>query len=186
VKASRQVYDSAAADLTIAARGMLDRVASVAPEQVAAERRAFDMLCAAYFSDPERALAPSAGTHGSGPLGFGMPDAQQLLTPVFLAAASAVGTYLGDRAVGASRGLLRRMFTPSPAGASAEEAARTSGSTGEAEETVETVCLTTEQWREVRRIVTHTLIHRGGMSRDKAELLAAAVVGDGLAGETPR
>ncbi|MFF7980173.1 hypothetical protein ACFZDK_13735 [Streptomyces sp. NPDC007901] len=186
MKASRQVYDSVAADVADAARGMLDRAAAVAPEQVIAERRAFEMLCAAYFSDPERALAPSAGARRGGPLGFGMPDAQQLLTPVFLAAASAVGTYLGERAVGASRGLLRRVFTPSSAGASAEEGARGSGSEGEAEEPVETVRLAPEQWREVRRIVTHTLMHRGGMSRDRAELMAAAVVGDGLAGQTPR
>ncbi|MGW7542580.1 hypothetical protein ACWGKQ_15920 [Streptomyces sp. NPDC054770] len=186
MKASRQMYDSASAEVADAARGMLDRAAAVVPEQVAAERRAFDMLCAAYFSDPERALAPGTGARGGGPLGFGMPGTQELLTPVFLAAASAVGTYLADKAVGASRGLIRKMFAPSPAGTSAEEGAPGSGSACAAGEAGEALCLAPEQWREVRRIVTHTLMRHGGMSQDRAELMAAAVVGDGLAGETPR
>lgn len=182
MKASRQVYGSTTAEVADAARGMLDRVAAVAPEQVAAERRAFDMLCGAYFSDPERALAP-AGKDGGGPLRFGMPGAQEMLTPVFLAAASAVGTYLGDRAAGASRGLLRRMFASSSAETAVEERARDSGAAAEADQTAG---LTPEQWREVRRIVEHTLTERGGMPQHRARLLAAAVVGEGLTGEAQR
>ncbi|MGX9885391.1 hypothetical protein [Streptomyces sp. NPDC002276] len=183
MKTSRQVYDSEAADVAEAARGMLDRAADVAPERVAAERRAFDMLCAAYFSDPKQALTPGTDARGSGPLGFGGPEAEQLLTPVFLAAASAVGAYLGDKAVGASRGLIRRMFTCPPADGSAEEGARDAGSAGEPTEGVR---LDPEQWREVRRIVLRTLVRHGGMPQDRAELMAAAVVGDGLTGEPPR
>ncbi|WP_158997276.1 hypothetical protein [Streptomyces aureus] len=185
MKASRHVYDTATADVAEAARGMLDRAAAVAPEQVAAERRAFDMLCMAYFTDPERALAPGTGPGGDGPLGFGMPGAQELLTPVLLAAATAVGAYLGDKAVGASRGLVRRMFARSPAAPSADEEAATRAA-GPAGEPAEAVRLDPEQWREVRRIVLHTLMRHGGMPRDRAELMASAVVGDGLAEETPR
>ncbi|XUL85399.1 hypothetical protein ACQ86D_00760 [Streptomyces galilaeus] len=177
------MHDSEAVDVAEAARRMLDRAADVAPERVAAERRAFDMLCAAYFSDPQQALAPSAGAPGGGPLGFGGPGAEQLLTPVFLAAASAVGAYLGDKAVGVSRGVFRRMFARPTADVSAEEEARDVGSAGEPTETVQ---LDPEQWREVRRIVLRTLVRHGGMPQDRAELMAAAVVGDGLAGETPR
>ncbi|MER5436178.1 hypothetical protein [Streptomyces sp. NPDC002588] len=183
MKASRRAYDTEAVGVAEAARAMLDRAAAVAPEQVAAERRAFDMLCAAYFSDPKRALAPAAGARAGGPLEFGMPGTEELLTPVFLAAASAVGAYLGDRAVGASRGLIRRMFAGPPAGTSAEEGTRRAGSAGEPTESVR---LDPEQWREVRRIVTHTLMRHGGMPQDRAELMAAAVVGDGLAGEPPQ
>lgn len=183
MKASRRVYDSEAVDVAEAARGMLDRAADVEPERVAAERRAFDMLCAAYFGDPQQALTPSAGAPGGGPLGFGGPGAEQLLTPVFLAAASAVGAYLGDRAVGVSRGVIRRMFARPTADVSAEDGVRSSGSAGEPAETVQ---LDPEQWREVRRIVLRTLVRHGGMSQDRAELMAAAVVGDGLAGETPQ
>ncbi|MFJ9536741.1 hypothetical protein ACIRPX_05745 [Streptomyces sp. NPDC101225] len=182
MKTSRHVYDSGAVDVVEAARGMLDRAASVAPEQVAAERRAFVMLCAAYFSDPERALAPGRGSEAGGLLRFGTPGAQELLTPVLLAAASAVGAYLGEKAVGASRGLVRGLFTRPAAEPRAGEEAPGARSTGEAAAAAR---LAPEQWREVRRIVAHTLVRHGGMPQDRAELMAAAVVGDGPAGQTP-
>ncbi|MPY35168.1 hypothetical protein FNH09_29175 [Streptomyces adustus] len=153
MKTSRHTYDAEVAEL---ARGMLERAAPVAPEQVAAERRAFAMMCMTYFADPRRAPAPRPAAGSAGAPGPGLPGTQELLTPVLVAAAAAVLTHLADKAAAAPAG-------DEPPGARIDE----------------------EQWREVRRIVTRTLMRHGGMPRDRAELMAAAVVGDGPTGPDP-
>ncbi|WP_329311163.1 hypothetical protein [Streptomyces sp. NBC_01262] len=158
-------HDSGVVEL---ARAMLDRASVVAPEQVYAERKMFGLLCRAYFSDPERALAARERTSGSGPLNFGLPDVEELLTPVFLAAASAVVAHLADKAAAATEEMMRRLLEDS-SGRQEASAVRFTG----------------EQLREVRRIVAQTLIHRGGMTPERAELFAAAAVGDAVTGETP-
>ncbi|MFD7880347.1 hypothetical protein ACFV5G_40860 [Streptomyces sp. NPDC059766] len=174
MKTSRHGYDAEVAEL---GRRMLERAAPVAPEQVAAERRAFAMMAMAYFAAPRRAPAPRTAAE-DGPLRLGLPGAHELLTPVLLAAACAVTTYLADKAAASSRELIRRMLHRPPGEAGPPDAAP-----GAAEPPA--ARLDEEQWREVRRIVTRALMHHGGMPQDRAELMAAAVVGDGPAGQEP-
>ncbi|MFG2947421.1 hypothetical protein [Streptomyces adustus] len=175
MKTSRHTYDAEVVDL---ARGMLERAAPVAPEQVAAERRAFAMMCMAYFADPRRAPAPRPAASSVGPPGPALPGAQELLTPVLVAAAAAVLTHLADKAATASRELVGRMLHRPPGEAGPPVAAPAADEPPGAR-------IDEEQWREVRRIVTRTLMRHGGMPRDRAELMAAAVVGDGPTGPAP-
>jgi hypothetical protein len=154
-----------------AARVMLDRAGTVEPAQVAAERRAFDALRTAYFADPARALA---GDKGGGQLSFGLPGVEELLTPVLLAASAEVLRYLADRGATLTRAGVRRMLE------------RPTGPASQVNEPVDTprpeASLTREQWAEVRRIVTHALVQHGRMSPHRAEMIAAAIVGDGMTG----
>ncbi|GAA0571313.1 hypothetical protein GCM10010172_64720 [Paractinoplanes ferrugineus] len=127
--------------------------------QVRAERRAFDALAEAYFHDPERSLAGTDS--GGGYLRFGIPGIEELLTPIFLAAAAEVVGYLTRRGVDVTRRIVRGTL-PAPA---------------------ETPELTREQWTHVREVLVTALMKHAKMSRRRAETIAAAVVGDGLTGE---
>lgn len=153
------------------ARVMLDRVGTVEPAQVAAERRAFDALQTAYFADPARALA---GDRGGGQLSFGLPGVEELLTPVLLAASTEVLRYLADRGATLTRAAVRKVLE------------RPTDTASDADEPVDPprpeAPLTGEQWAEVRRIVTHALVRHGRMSPRRADMIAAAIVGDGMTG----
>ena len=154
------------------ARAMLDRAGFVEPEQVAAERRVFDALRSAYFADPARALA---GDRGGGQLSFGLPGVEDLLTPVLLAASTEVLRYLADRGAVLTRAGVRRMLgRPADAALGADNSVDTP---------TPAAPLTGEQWREVRRIVTHALVGHGRMSPRRADMIAAAIVGDGTTGQ---
>lgn len=155
------------------ARGMLDRAAVVEPAQVAAERRVFDALLEAYFANPRRALG--GGDRGGGKLAFGLPGVEELLTPVLLAAAAEVVRYVADRSAAATATAVRRVLGLTPAQPAAVEARP-----ADVDRTV--APLTAGQWAEVRGIVRQTLIRHGRMAPERADLIAAAVVGDGLTG----
>ncbi|WP_328534764.1 hypothetical protein OG836_13390 [Micromonospora zamorensis] len=160
--------------VTEAARVMLDRIGVVEPEQVAAERRVFDVLRTAYFANPARALA---GDDGGGQLSFGPPGVEELMTPVLMAASAEVVRYLADRGVVLTRASVRRVLgRPADTAAGADDPVDTLPSAAP---------LTREQWREVRGIVMHALVQHGRMSPRRAALIAAAVVGDGTTGQEP-
>lgn len=158
--------------VTDVARGMLERAAAVEPVRVAAERRAFDALRAAYFADPERAL--NGGGSGGGALAFGLPGVEELLTPVLLAASAEVVRYVADRGAAVTTRGVRRLLGGRPESPEAVEAA---------DDDPAPQPLTAEQWAEVRRIVSRALVRHARMSPQRADLIAAAVVGDGLAGD---
>jgi hypothetical protein len=187
------IDQSLVADL---ARAMLDRAATVEPGQVAAERRAFAVLRDAYFADPPRALA--GGDTGSGQLTFGLPGVEELLTPVLLAASAEVVAYLGARGADATRRGVRRLLRlpipeieggPSAAadvGAGAGTGADAAGAgTGADAAGAAVPELSREQWADVRRILTDALVRHARMSPQRAALIAAAVVGDGITGDRP-
>ncbi|MGV9212792.1 hypothetical protein ACTFTM_13130 [Micromonospora sp. RB23] len=160
--------------VTETARVMLDRVAIVEPEQVAAERRVFDVLRTAYFANPARALA---GDDGGGQLSFGPPGVEELLTPVLMAASAEVIRYLADRGVVLTRAGVRRALG---------RPADTAAVTDDPVDTLPSVApLTPEQWREVRGVVTRALVQHGRISPHRAALIAAAIVGDGTTGQEP-
>ncbi|GAA2616609.1 hypothetical protein [Paractinoplanes durhamensis] len=148
-------------DLLVAevAKALLERAADAEPA-VTAERRAFDVLSEAYFADPKRALAGNG--NGGGYLKFGLPGIEELLTPVFLAAGAEVVKYLSGRVEGFSRKTVRRILSrPAPR---------------------EVPQLTVEQWAYVRTVVENSLMQHTKMSPQRAETIASAVVGDGIAG----
>jgi hypothetical protein len=171
------------------ARAMLDRAAAVEPAQVAAERRAFAVLRDAYFADPTRALA--GGDTGSGQLKFGLPGVEELLTPVLLAASAEVVAYLGARCADVTRRGVRRLLRlPIPeiegGPATADSPPVTDAAATEADAAEVAVPeLSREQWADVRRILTDALVRHARMSPQRAALIAAAVVGDGMTGERP-
>ncbi|WP_250400428.1 hypothetical protein [Streptomyces cellostaticus] len=172
MKARGELNESQVAAL---ARAMLDRAAAVAPEQVAAERPMFGLLSRTYFSDPRRALEARELAGHSGPLGFGAPEVAELLTPLFLAAASAVVADLTCRATEVSQELMRRLLNRGAPGPEED---------GSADRQVPApVAFTGDQLRAMRRIVAHTLVRHGGLSEERADLLAAAAVGDAAVGE---
>jgi hypothetical protein len=149
------------------ARALLERAAIAEPDQVAAERRMFTVLSQAYFADAQRAL--TGGDRGGRQLAFGPPGTEELLTPVFLAAATQVVAFLVERGVVASgRGMRRLLRTRNSA-----DAAETGPAVPE---------LTGEQWVQIRGIVAQALVTHGQMAPQRADLIAAAVVGDGLTG----
>jgi hypothetical protein len=160
--------------VTDVARGMLERAAAAAPQQVAAERRAFEALRTAYFADPRRAL--EGADKGGGKLAFGLPGMEELLTPVLLAASAEVVRYVTDRGAAATAKGVRRLLRVRPAPGNALPEPTTDGDQAPPS-------LTVEQWAEVRRVVSRTLVRHGRMSEQRAELIAAAVIGDGLAGD---
>lgn len=162
---------------------MLQRAEAVEPAQVAAERRVFDTLRAAYFADPRRALA--GGDDGGGALKFGLPGVEELLTPVLLAASAEVVAYLAERGAAASRRAVRRLLRlpaePKPAAGALPAP--------DAEPVTEEPAvpeLTRAQWAQVRDIVSQALVRHAKMSPQRAELIAAAVVGDGTTGPGPQ
>ncbi|WP_432902262.1 hypothetical protein ACQP1S_01560 [Micromonospora matsumotoense] len=165
------------------AYAMLQRAAVVESARVMAERRVFDVLRAAFFADPRRAL--SGGDSGGGQLKFGLPGFEELLTPVFLAASAEVVVYLTERcAVASRRGVRRLLGLPAEPGTQpgelpAEEAGTVAGDSAALE-------LTGEQWAQVRGIVTQALVRYAKMSPQRADLIAAAVVGDGITGPPPQ
>ncbi|CAN5844861.1 hypothetical protein BH18ACT7_BH18ACT7_09860 [soil metagenome] len=169
------------------ARVMLDRAAAVEPAQVSAERRVFDTLQTAYFADPERALA--GDDRGSGQLKFGLPGIEELLTPVLLAASADVLAYLVRRGLirgaAASKKGVRQLLGLSPAETPAA-ADVPAGTTEATPDTASSPGLTHDQWAEVRHIVTQALVRHARMPQQRAELIAAAVVADGLTGNQPQ
>ncbi|SCF23399.1 hypothetical protein [Micromonospora chokoriensis] len=160
--------------VTETARVMLDRIGVVEPEQVAAERRVFDVLRMAYFANPARALT---GDDGGGQLSFGPPGVEELLTPVLMAAAAEVVRYLADRGVVLTRAGVRRVL--------GRPADTSSGADSPVDTPPSAAPLTREQWREVREIVMQALVRHGRMSPHRAALIAAAAVGDGTTGQEP-
>lgn len=184
MSAEPAVDEALVSDLALA---MLERVAAVEPAQVAAERRAFDVLRAAYFADPRRALG--GGDRGGGQLTFGLPGIEELLTPVLLAASAEVVRYLAERGAAASRRGVRRLLRLPADGPSAAAGAlpgRVQGAadpTGTPDPTVPE--LTADQWDEVRGIVAQALVRHSRMSPQRAELIAAAVVGEGVTAKRP-
>lgn len=187
---SIQVNEDLVADL---ARAMLDRAAAVEPDRVAAELRVFPALRTAYFADPQRALARC--DRGGGKLQFGPPGVEELLTPVLLFASAEVLRYLADRGAAAARTAVRRLLSST----APDDDAATDGSSADDTPTDDTragdtragdtraddisgdsVGPTADQWVEIRSIVTTTLVRHAQMPRPRAELIAAAVVGEGL------
>ncbi|TDB81053.1 hypothetical protein [Micromonospora sp. KC721] len=161
------------------AYAMLQRAAAVEPAQVMAERRVFDVLRAAYFADPHRALSGADG--GGDQLKFGLPGVEELLTPVFLAASAEVVAYVVDRCSAASRRGVRRLLglPMEPDGRPAEEPDAVADDPAVPQ-------LTGEQWAQVRSIVAQALVRYAKMSPQRADLIAAAVVGDGITGVPPQ
>jgi hypothetical protein len=146
-------------------------MARIVVKQVApAELPMFSTLSDAYLADLR---APRSGSGGSGPLGFGVGDAVELLTPVALMVATEVTQHLvGEFTRGAvARGrravthAVRRLF-------------RITGKSAEPEDEEAPVTLTAVQWAEVRRIAVETA-RRSGLSAEMAELMGDAVVGAG-------
>ncbi|MBE1487660.1 hypothetical protein [Plantactinospora soyae] len=168
------------------AQAMLDRAAAVQPAQAAAERRVFDVLRQAYFADPKRALA--GGDRGGGQLKFGLPGVEELLTPVLLNASAGVLAHLASLgvlnvAVASTRGV-RRLLGLEPGAPRVDRAAPTR-TVADAPVEDSTPALTADQWIEVRSIVTRALVRHGRMSPQRAELLAAAIIGDGFTERRP-
>jgi hypothetical protein len=69
-----------------------EMVAVIAPEELPL----FDPISQAYLADPERALAEEAGTEEDDALGFGVAEAQVMLTPVVLAVVTQVMTSVAN------------------------------------------------------------------------------------------
>jgi hypothetical protein len=172
------------------ARAMLDRAATVQPERVAAERRVFGVLRAAYFADPKRALA--GADRRTGKLEFGLDGAELLLTTVLLEASAQVvvelaaqGLVNGARAT--KRGVRRLLHLPPGAdpepdrGADSEPDADPTAEVAPTAEAAPT--LTPAQWAQIRQVIIGVLIRYARMPKPDAELIAAAVIGDAVTGQ---
>lgn len=159
--------------VSAAARSMLERVITVEPEQASA-RRTFSQQAQDFFTDPARAL--SGKSRRGGPLEFGLTGVEPLLTPVLLEAAAQVMAYLGTvvllRGVTWSAHGVRQLFGGHDDG----------GDQNAAEADPD---LTAAQWARVRQLVEEVLVRHGRIGPDRAELLAAAVVGEALLSDTP-
>lgn len=180
-KAAHAPEQSLVTDVALA---MLERLATLEPARVAAERRVFDALRTAYFADPRRAL--DGADSGGGKLAFGLPGVEELLTPVLLAASAEVVRYLADRGAAATAKGVRRLLGMRSEAAEALPEERASLEIEvdlPADDSPAPQPLTIEQWAEVRRIVSRACVRHGRMSPQRAELIAAAVIGDGITGD---
>jgi hypothetical protein len=131
----------------------------------AEEGELFVVLSEAHFAEPQ---AYARTDQRTSPLSFGLPELAVLMTPVLLAAMTEVVRYLMAealaRGVRVSARAIRRLFgRPDPGPPDDEQ-----------------LMLTPEQWRQVRAIVEGAA-KRGGVSPDRAQLIADAVVGQGRA-----
>ncbi|GAA1273947.1 hypothetical protein GCM10009677_28970 [Sphaerisporangium rubeum] len=147
--------------VTEVARVMVQRAA---PSEVPI----FDPLSRAYFADRKRALA--GDDKGSGLLGFGVAEVAMLATPILLEASHGVVTTL------IAEGLLHHTKS------TIRQIRRLFGTDQEPEDEGP-LPLTPEQWARVRDIVRDTAVSLG-TPKTKADLLANAVVGRALLGDT--
>ncbi|MEU7909080.1 hypothetical protein [Actinoplanes sp. NPDC049118] len=126
----------------------------------------FLVLSDAYFADPH-GFTRRDRDKAIGPLAFGLPELTVLLTPVLLAAMNETVRYLVESAAAqgtrVTAAALRRLFRRGPAGRPGPEPE---------------LVLTAEQWSQVRQIVQRVAL-KGGVPADQAELIAAAVAGQG-------
>jgi hypothetical protein len=148
-------------------------VDEVAPE----EAPIFSALADAYVKDPERALSQLGG--GGDPLGFGIDSAVVMMTPVAMLVAAEVVRHLSDQllppVVGRGKRAVERSFRRLLRRSSASDIA--------GEEAP--VRLTTDQLAQVRRIAVEKA-RQAGVSKDKADLIADALVGSFLPADEGR
>lgn len=130
----------------------------------AEEGELFVVLSEAHFAEPR---AYARADQRTSPLSFGLPELTVLMTPVLLAAMTEVVRYLMAEALArgarVSARAIRRLFGRPDPGPEEEQ-----------------LTLTPQQWGQVRAIV-ETAAQRGGVSPDRAQLIADAVVGQGRA-----
>lgn len=163
-----------AVDDELVAEVARDLVAKTAPHELPLFRATSEE----YFKDPERALSPPEGKDET--LGFGVGIALAMITPVALEVVKSVIAFVsaevGKTAKEESepliRNAVRRLFRRGKdpaAGASGAQPA--------------TIGLNEEQLAEVRRVALEKA-EQLKLARDKAELLADALVGELATGPT--